>query len=108
HLPEDHVTDQPERFLAAKFIREKVLLATRQEVPHSVTVSVDKWEEMPRLTRIYATIRVERDGQKSIVIGAKGAMLKQIGTLAREEMERIFGVAIYLRSEERRVGKAGR
>src|SRR5581483_5744704 len=82
--------------LAAELVREKVLLATRQEVPHSVTVTVDKWEETPRLTRIYATIRVERDGQKSIVIGARGAMLKQIGTLAREEMEKIFGVKIYL------------
>jgi GTP-binding protein Era len=96
YFPEDHVTDQPERFLAAELVREKLLLATRQEVPHSVTVSVDKWEEMPRLTRIYATIRVERDGQKAIVIGTKGAMLKRIGTLAREEMERIFGVKIYL------------
>ncbi len=96
YFPEDHVTDQPERFLAAELVREKVLLATRQEVPHSVSVTVDKWEETPRLTRIYATIRVERDGQKAIVIGSKGAMLKQIGTLAREEMERLFGIKIYL------------
>jgi GTP-binding protein Era len=96
YFPEDHVTDQPERFLAAELVREKVLLATRQEVPHSVAVTVDKWEETPRLTRIFATIRVERDGQKAIVIGSKGAMLKQIGTLARAEMERIFGVRIYL------------
>ena len=96
YFPEDHVTDQPERFLAAELVREKVLQATHQEVPHSVTVTVDKWEEMPRLTRIYATIRVERDGQKAIVIGSKGAMLKRIGTLAREEMERIFGVRIFL------------
>jgi GTP-binding protein Era len=96
YFPEDYVTDQPERFLAAELVREKVLLATRQEVPHSVAVTVDKWEETPRLTRIYATIRVERDGQKAIVIGAKGAMLKQIGTLAREEMEKLFGVKIYL------------
>jgi GTP-binding protein Era len=96
YFPEDHVTDQPERFLAAELVREKVLLATRQEVPHSVTVSVDKWEELPHVTRIYATIRVERDGQKAIVIGTKGAMLKRVGTLAREEMERIFGVKIYL------------
>ena len=57
---------------------------------------IEKWEETPRLTRIYATILVERDGQKAIVIGAKGAMLKQIGTLAREEMERLFGVKIFL------------
>ena len=96
YFPEDHVTDQPERFLAAELMREKVLLATRQEVPHSVAVTVDQWEETPRITRIYATIHVERAGQKAIVIGAGGAMLKKIGTLAREEMERLFGVKIYL------------
>ena len=96
YFPEDHITDQPERFLAAELVREKVLLATRQEVPHSIAVAVDRWEATPRITRIYATIRVEREGQKSIVIGAGGAMLKKIGTLARQEMERIFGVKIYL------------
>lgn len=96
YFPEDHVTDQPERFLAAELVREKVLLATRQEVPHSVAVTVDRWEETPRITRIYATIRVERAGQKAIVIGSKGAVLKKIGTLARHEMERILGVRIYL------------
>ncbi|HJT87294.1 MAG TPA: GTPase Era [Bryobacteraceae bacterium] len=96
YFPEDYVTDQPERFLAAELIREKVLLATRQEVPHSVAVMVDKWEETPRLTRIYATIRVERAGQKAIVIGAQGSMLKKIGTLARQEMERLLGTKIYL------------
>ena len=64
--------------------------------PHSVAVTVDKWEETPKMTTIYATIHVERDGQKGIVIGSKGAMLKRIGTLAREEMERLFGVKIYL------------
>ena len=88
--------DQPERFLAAELVREKVLLATRQEVPHSVAVMVDRWEETPGLTRIYATIRVERPGQKAIVIGKKGAMLARIGTLARTEMEKLFGVKIYL------------
>jgi hypothetical protein len=72
YFPEDHVTDQPERFLAAELIREKVLAATRQEVPHSVAVIVDQWEETRRLTRIFATIRVEREGQKAIVIGTKG------------------------------------
>ena len=96
YFPEDHVTDQPERFLAAELIREKILAATRQEVPHSVAVIVDQWEETGRLTRIFATIRVEREGQKAIVIGTKGAMLKRIGTLARHEMERLFGVKIYL------------
>jgi GTP-binding protein Era len=96
YFPEDYVTDQPERYLAAELIREKVLHATRKEVPHSVAVMVDKWEETPTITRIYATIRVERDGQKAIVIGTGGAMLKKIGTLARQEMERLFGVRIYL------------
>src|SRR5437016_5303457 len=80
YFPEDYVTDQPERILAAELVRGKVLRATRQEVPHSVGVTVDKWEETPRLTRIFATIRVEREGQKGIVIGAGGAMLKKIGT----------------------------
>jgi len=96
YFPEDYVTDQPERFLAAELIREKVLAATRQEVPHSIAVMVDQWQETPRLTRIFATIRVEREGQKAIVIGTKGAMLKRIGTLARQEMEKLFGVRIYL------------
>lgn len=96
YFPPDYVTDQPERFLAAELVREKILLATRQEVPHSVAVVVDKWEETDRLTRIFATIRVEREGQKGIIIGTKGSMLKRIGTLARQDMERLFGVSIYL------------
>jgi len=96
YFPEDHVTDQPERFLAAELIREKVLLATRQEVPHSVAVTVDRWEETPKITRIYATIRVEREGQKAIVIGAGAAMIKRIGMMARQEMERLFGLKIFL------------
>jgi len=77
-------------------VREKVLLATRQEVPHSVNVTVDRWEETPEITRIYATIRVERDGQKGIIIGAGGSMLKRIGTQARHEIERLLGVKVYL------------
>jgi GTPase len=96
YFPPDHVTDQPARFLAAELIREKILLATRQEVPHAVTVSIDQWEETPQIVRIHATILVERAGQKAIVIGAKGAMLKKIGTLARAEMESLFGIRIFL------------
>ncbi len=96
YFPEDHVTDQPERFLGAELIREKALILTREEVPHSVAVLIDKWEDTPEITRIYATIFVERDGQKRILIGAKGSMLKQIGTLAREEMEKLLGRRIYL------------
>jgi GTPase len=96
YFPRDHYTDQPARFLAAELVREKVLRATRQEVPHSVTVLIEKWEELPRLIRIFATILVEREGQKAIIIGSKGAMLKQIGTQAREEMESLFDTHIYL------------
>ena len=84
------------RFLAAELIREKILLATRQEIPHATTVAVDKWEETERLIRIYVSIVVEREGQKGIVIGKRGAMLKEIGTLARHEMEALFGIPIFL------------
>jgi GTP-binding protein Era len=96
YFPADHITDQPERFLAAELIREKILQATREEVPHSVAVAVDSWEDTPKLIRIYATIYVERNGQKGIIIGSGGAMLKNIGTLARREMERLFGRHVYL------------
>jgi len=96
YFPPDYLTDQPERFLAAELIREQVLRETRQEVPHAIAVLVDEWAETPKLTRIAATIYVERTGQKAIVIGAKGATLKKIGTLARHEMERIFSRKIFL------------
>jgi GTP-binding protein Era len=96
YFPADHITDQPARFLAAELVREKLLHETRQEVPHSIAVVIDKWEEDQRLIRIYATIYVERDGQKAIVLGSGGAMIKKIGTAAREEMEKIFGMRIFL------------
>ena len=96
YFPADYVTDQPERFLAAELIREQVLRETRQEVPHAIAVLVEQWTEKPHLTRIAATIYVERPGQKAIVIGAKGAALKKIGTLARQEMERMFSRKIFL------------
>jgi GTP-binding protein Era len=95
-FPPDYVTDQPERFLAAELIREKILRETREEVPHAVAVVVDQWQETGRLARISATIYVERDGQKGIVIGSRGAMLKKIGTQARQDMERLFGRKIFL------------
>jgi len=96
YFPDDYITDQPERFLAAEIVREKILLATHEEVPHSVAVTVDSWEETPRLTRIYGTIYVERNGQKGIIIGAAGAMLKQIGTSARQELESMLGRKVFL------------
>ena len=96
YFPDDHITDQPERFIAAELVREKILQATDQEVPHSVAVLIDKWEEAPNITRIYATIHVEREGQKGIIIGAGGQVLKRIGTEAREELEGLLGVKIFL------------
>lgn len=95
---EDYLTDQPERFLAAEIIREKVLHHTQQEVPHAVAVIVDTWEETPTLLRIAATIYVERPGQKAILIGAGGAALKKIGTLARKELEHIHGRKVFLQT----------
>jgi len=96
YFPADLFTDQPERFLAAEFLREKVLATTRQEVPHAVAVLVDSFEEGPRLVRIRATVYVERDGQKAIVIGRGGTMLKKIGTAARKELEELLGVKVFL------------
>ena len=95
-FPEEHLTDQPERFLAAEMIREKVLHHTDKEVPHAVAVAIENWEETPKLLRIAATIFVEKPGQKAILIGAGGAMLKKIGTLARQDMERAFGRKVFL------------
>ncbi|HEU0122866.1 MAG TPA: GTPase Era [Bryobacteraceae bacterium] len=94
--PEDHLTDVPSRFLASEMIREKILTHFNQEVPHSVAVLVDEWEDKPNLIRISATIYVERTGQKSIIVGAGGAMIKKIGTAARTEMEKFFDRKIFL------------
>jgi GTP-binding protein Era len=96
YFPPDHYTDQPERFLAAELIREKAILTTRHEVPYSVAVLVDSWEETPKLLRIRATMYVERDGQKAILIGKGGASIKKIGTQARKELESILGTHIFL------------
>ncbi len=96
YFPEDQVTDQPERFLASEIVREKVLIATGQEVPYAATVLVEQWEEKERLTRIAAAIYVEREGQKGILIGRAGQMLKKIGTLAREELEGLLGTRVFL------------
>jgi len=95
-FPEDQVTDQPERFLASELVREKAIALTYHEVPHALSVVVDKWEEKPNLLRIEATMNVERDSQKKILIGHKGEMLKKIGTQARKELEQLFDTKIYL------------
>jgi GTPase len=96
--PEDYLTDQPERFLAAEILREKILHHTQQEVPHAVAVMIDTWVDTPKVLKIAATIYVEKAGQKAILIGAGGAGLKKIGTLARFEMEKTFERKIYLQT----------
>ena len=96
YFPEDQVTDQPERFLAAEIIREKAIQLMYHEVPYALAVVVEKYEEKPRLLRIEAVMNVERDSQKKILIGHKGEMLKKIGTEARKELEGILGSKIYL------------
>lgn len=95
--PDDTLTDQSMRALAADLIREHVLHRTYQEVPHAVAVEIDEFREEGRLARIAATILVEREAQKAIVIGEGGARLKEVGSRARLEMERLFGMKVFLR-----------
>ncbi len=95
-FPDDYITDQPMRFIAAETIREQILRAAREEVPHATAVLVDVWEETPKLTKIAATIYVERPGQKTILIGDKGQMLKKIGSQARQELERKLDQKVFL------------
>ncbi len=95
-FPDDVYTDQPERFLASEIIREKAIRHTRAELPWATAVLIEKFEEGKELTRIYATLLVERESQKPIVIGAGGQRLKQIGTEARADLEKIFPPKVYL------------
>ena len=96
YFPEDQITDQPARFMVSELIREQVLLNTAEEVPHSVTVLTEAFEELPRLTRIAAAIYCEREGQKRILIGRQGQMLKKIGTAARVEIEKMLDTKVFL------------
>jgi GTPase len=96
YFPEEQVTDQPARFMVAEIIRERVLLATKEEVPYATTVVVEQFEEQPRLTRIAAAIYCERGGQKAILVGKGGQMLKKIGTAARVQIERLLGTKVFL------------
>ncbi len=106
YFPRDQVTDQPERFLVAELIREKILLLTGEEVPYSSAVVVERWEEPASMkplrdgrlpvTKIAAAIVVERTGQKAILIGKGGEMLKRIGTAARKDIEGLLGTRVFL------------
>ena len=97
YYPEDMVTDQPERLIVAELVREKALQLTRDEVPHAIAVDVDEMKVRDNGdTYIRATIYVERDSQKGILIGAKGSMLKEIGRLARVDIEMLLGTRVFL------------
>jgi GTP-binding protein Era len=97
--PPDYVTDQPERFVASEIIREQVLQLTHDELPFSTAVVIDRFEEPPqgsKLLNVYATILVDRESQKPIVVGKGGSMIKKIGTAARQELEQYFGSRVFL------------
>lgn len=96
YFPTDQITEQPMRFLAGEIVREKIIRHTQQELPYTNAVLVTQYEEKPALVHIAAEIFVERDGQKGIIIGAGGAMLKIIGTEARVELETIIGQKVFL------------
>lgn len=97
YFPEDQITDHPEYFIVAELIREKILLLTRDEIPHSVAVVVDSMKRNDQdKVEIQATIIVERDSQKGIVIGKGGKMMKQIGTKARQDIEHLLGDKVFL------------
>jgi GTP-binding protein Era len=97
--PEDYLTDQPERVLAAEIVREKLLQFTHAEIPFSSAVVIDRFEEptpAQPILKLYCTIVVDRESQKPIVVGRGGEMIKKIGTAAREELERFFGARVFL------------
>ncbi|MGK7937997.1 MAG: GTPase Era [Xenococcaceae cyanobacterium] len=96
YYPPDLVTDQPERFIMGELIREQILLLTREEIPHSVAIAIEKVEETPKITKVFAAINVERNSQKGIIIGKKGSMLKEIGTQARQQIQKLIAGDVYL------------
>lgn len=94
--PEDMITDQAERFIVAEFIREKIMKYTEDEIPYSVAVDIERWEESDKILTIGANIYVEREGQKIIIIGKKGERLKKIATEARLDIEKFLGIRVFL------------
>ena len=96
YYPEDQLSDRHERSIAAEIIREKLIDLTEDELPYATAVTVDRFEEGEKLHRIFATIHVERETQKGIVIGKKGQLLKEVGTAARKDLEKFLGQHVYL------------
>lgn len=96
YYPPDLVTDQPERFIMGELIREQILELTREEVPHSVAITIERVEEDSKITRILATVHVERPSQKAILIGKSGSMMKEIGSQARQQIQKLVVGKVYL------------
>jgi len=96
YFPDDEITDQPVRFMVAEMIREQLLIETKEEVPYATTVIIESFEEGERLTRVAAAIYCEREGQKGILVGKGGQMLKKIGTAARLQIEKLVGTKVFL------------
>lgn len=96
YYPEDQLLDQPERFVVSEIIREKVLLNTEEEVPHSVAITIERFKETKDIIEIFATIVVERTSQKKIIIGKNGSMIKKIGTSARLDINKLLGCKVHL------------
>jgi GTP-binding protein Era len=96
YYPPDLITDQPERFIIAELIREQILFQTRQEVPHSVAIIIERIIEEGNMTRVSAAINVERNSQKGILIGKNGEMLKVIGTEARQHIQKLIAGKVHL------------
>jgi GTP-binding protein Era len=96
YYPPDLVTDRPERFIMGELIREQILLQTRQEIPHSVAITIENVEETPNITKIQAAINIERQSQKGILIGKNGSMLKAIGSAARQQIQKLIAGKVHL------------
>ena len=98
YYPDDAITDRPERFIAQEYIREKVFELTGEELPYSVAVTVESWEDKPskNVSVVYATIHVERNSQKAIIIGKGGQMIKEIGKRARKDLQELLGTKVFL------------
>jgi len=94
--PEEQITDRPERFLVAEIIREKLTRRMGQELPYALTVEIERYQELPAITRIYAIIWVERDTQKNMVIGKQGQLLKKVGSDARQDIQKLLAQKVYL------------
>jgi GTP-binding protein Era len=94
--PEDQITDRPERFLVAEIVREKLTRRLGDELPYALTVEIERYEELKKITKIYAVIWVERSTQKNIVIGKQGEMLKKVGSDARLDIEKLIDKKVYL------------